>query len=155
MAISDGPAERSAHSTHPTPQAGKRPGLLIVDHGTRAAANNRHLEELAQAVAQERPEWLVQHAHMELAEPDFAQGIEQLVARGADEILVHLHFLGAGFHVRESIPELVAEARARHPQLPIETTEPLGRDPRLVEIVVGRMDRQSLESRAARQSSKA
>lgn len=158
MTISDRPAERSAHSA---PQASKRPGLLIVDHGTRAAANNRHLEDLAQAVARERPGWLVEHAHMELAEPDFAQGIDRLVERGADEILVHLHFLGAGFHVRESIPALLAEARARHPQLPIEVTEPLGRDPRLVEIVVGRMDRQSRPSRpsrpsrAPRQSSKA
>jgi len=146
-----------------TSHASRRRGLLIVDHGTRATAHNRHLEELAEAVARERPEWLVQHAHMELAEPDFAQGIERLVERGADEILVHLHFLGAGFHVRESIPALLAEARARHPQLPIEATEPLGRDPQLVGIVVGRMDRQSRPSPgspsrpsgAARQSSKA
>jgi sirohydrochlorin ferrochelatase len=149
MTISDRTAERSPGSV---PHASKRPGLLIVDHGTRAAANNRQLEELARAVARERPDWLVEHAHMELAEPDFAQGIERLVERGADEILVHLHFLGAGFHVRESIPALLAEARARHPQLPIEATEPLGRDPRLVEIVVGRMDRRSRESRESRES---
>ncbi|HKK52853.1 MAG TPA: CbiX/SirB N-terminal domain-containing protein [Myxococcota bacterium] len=127
------------------------PALLIVDHGTRAAHANLHLEELARSVAKERPGWLVQHAHMELAEPDFGTGIELLVERGAREILVHLHFLGAGYHVRESIPSLIAEARSRHPRVPIETTEPLGRDPRLVDIVVGRMD---LQSRSARQSSK-
>ena len=154
MTISDRP-DAAEDPTRSAPHAVKRQGLLIVDHGTRAAANNRQLAELAEAVARERPDWLVEHAHMELAEPDFAQGIERLAERGADEILVHLHFLGAGFHVRESIPALLGEARARHPQLPIEATEPLGRDPRLVEIVVGRMDHQSRPSRESRQSSKA
>ena len=128
-----------------------RRALLIVDHGTRAASANRHLEELARAVASQRPDWLVQHAHMELAQPDFPTGIDLLVERGAQEILVHLHFLGAGFHVRESIPKLIERARERHPRVSLATTEPLGRDPRLVDIVVGRMDGQG---RDARQSSK-
>lgn len=119
-----------------------RPSLLIVDHGTRIAEANRGLAELARAVAAQRPDWLVQHAHMELAQPDFATGVDLLVERGASSVLVHLHFLGLGYHVRETIPELVASARRRHPRVPIETTEPLGRDPRLVEILVGRMDAQ-------------
>lgn len=115
-------------------------GLLIVDHGTRSDAANARLAELAQRVAEARPDWLVRHAHMELAEPDFAAGVEALVAEGAREILVHLHFLGAGLHVRETIPGLVGEARARHPEVAIETTRPLGDDPRLVEILLDRLD---------------
>jgi sirohydrochlorin ferrochelatase len=134
-----------------TDSPSRRPALLIVDHGTRAATANRHLADLAGAVAAQRPSWLVQHAHMELAEPDFPTGIDLLVARGASEIVVHLHFLGGGLHVRESIPQLVETARARHPDVPIETTEPLGRDPRLVEIVIARVEDQV---RDARQSSK-
>lgn len=126
--------------------------LLIVDHGTRNAEANRRLAELARAVARERPDWLVQHAHMELGDPSFDTGVEWLVERGALEILVHLHFLGVGMHVRETIPSLVEEARARHPHVEIRLTEPLGRDPRLVDIVVDRMDAQR---RAPRQRSKA
>ncbi|MBW2426323.1 MAG: cobalamin biosynthesis protein CbiX [Deltaproteobacteria bacterium] len=129
-----------------------RPALLIVDHGTRSKAANQQLEELACVVADERPDWLVQHAHMELGHPDLATGIERLIERGASEILVHLHFLGGGLHVRETIPALIEEARARHPGIPILLSEPLGRDPRLAEIVVGRMDDQL---RGARQRSKA
>jgi sirohydrochlorin ferrochelatase len=124
-----------------------RPALLIVDHGTRSAAANEQLAELARVVADERPDWLVQHAHMELGHPDLATGIEQLVERGASEILVHLHFLGGGLHVRETIPALIEEARARHPRVPILLSEPLGRDPRLAEIVLGRMDDQLRDSR--------
>jgi sirohydrochlorin ferrochelatase len=127
-------------------------GLLIVDHGTRSAAANAPLVELAKKVGIARPDWIVEHAHMELAEPDFDTAIDRLVSRGASEILVHLHFLGVGYHVRESIPRLVAIARERHTTISIETTEPLSDDDRLVQIILDRMDAQSNPDR---QSSKA
>lgn len=127
-------------------------GLLIVDHGTRSAAANAPLVELAKKVGIARPDWIVEHAHMELAEPDFDTAIDRLVSLGASEILVHLHFLGVGYHVRESIPRLVAIARARHTTISIETTEPLSDDDRLVQIILDRMDAQSNPDR---QSSKA
>lgn len=129
----------------------QRRAILIVDHGTRNEEARKALAGIAAEVASARPDWLVEHAHMELAEPDFIAGIDTLVARGATHIYVHLHFLGAGYHVRESIPELVLEASERHASIWIEISEPLGHDPRIVDIVVERMDRQSIDSR---QSSK-
>ena len=124
--------------------------ILIVDHGTRNEAARETLVQLAAEVARARPDWLVEHAHMELAEPDFDAGVDTLVARGATHIYVHLHFLGAGYHVRESIPALVARASERHDAIAIETSEPLGHDPRMADLVIDRMDRQT---RADRQSS--
>jgi sirohydrochlorin ferrochelatase len=120
-----------------------QPGLLIVDHGTRNATANAPLAELASRVGDARPSWLVEHAHMELAEPDFDTAIDRLVSRGASQILVHLHFLGVGYHVRESIPRLVASARERHTTISIEITTPLGEDARVLDIVLDRMDAQS------------
>jgi len=131
-----------------------RRGLLVVDHGTRSAEANARLAGFAQILAEARPDWLVAHAHMELAEPNIDSGIDSLVAAGATEILVHLHFLVAGYHVRESIPQGIEVARERHPKILITTTAPLGEDPRLVEIVVERMDAQ-LEGVSERRSSKA
>jgi len=125
--------------------------ILIVDHGTRNEAARETLVQLAAQVARARPDWLVEHAHMELAEPDFDAGVDTLVARGATHIYIHLHFLGAGYHVRESIPGLVARASERHETIAIETSEPLGHDPRIADLVVDRMDRQT---RAERHSSK-
>jgi sirohydrochlorin ferrochelatase len=125
--------------------------ILIVDHGTRNEAAREALARLADTVAEARPDWLVAHAHMELAEPDFDSGIDTLVARGATHIYIHLHFLGAGYHVRESIPKLVARATERHATILIETGDPLGHDPRIAELVLDRMDQESL---ADRQSSK-
>jgi len=135
----------------PKPTKPLQRALLIVDHGTRSAEANAPLAELARTLAEVRPDWLVEHAHMELAEPDFETAIARLVADGADEILVHLHFLGDGYHVRETLPRLIAKARERHAAIPICATLPLGRDPRIVEIVLDRMD---LQSASDRQSSK-
>ncbi len=124
-----------------------RHGLLIVDHGTRSAEANTLLAELAGKVDAARPDWLVEHAHMELSEPDFDTGIDRLVSHGASEILVHLHFLSVGYHVRESIPGLVARARERHPTIPIVTSAPIGEDAQIVDIVLDRMDAQSARDR--------
>ena len=99
------------------PSSAQRRALLIVDHGTRSAEANLRLAAFAEQVASARPEWRVTHAHMELAQPDMPTAIDALVAEGAVEIHIHLHFLSAGYHVRETIPELVEAARARHTQM--------------------------------------
>jgi sirohydrochlorin ferrochelatase len=125
-------------SRNDAPKIGR--GLLIVDHGTRSESANARLAVFADRIASERPGWLVVHAHMELAAPNFEQAIDSLVRSGANRILVHLHFLGSGYHVRESIPQLVDAARERHPQVEIQTSTPIGDDPRLLQIVVDRMD---------------
>lgn len=116
-----------------------RRGLLIVDHGSRSDDANARLAALARRIAEARPDWLVAHAHMEIATPDFEAGIDALVARGARMILVHLQFLGSGLHVRETLPRLAERACARHPGVAIELSTPLGDDPRLVEIVLDQM----------------
>lgn len=123
----------------------RRRAILIVDHGTRNDAARQSLVRVAAEVARARPEWLVEHAHMELAEPNFDVGIDSLVERGATHVYVHLHFLGAGYHVRETIPKLVARASERHTTIVIETSEPLGHDPRIIDLVVDRMDRQGTD----------
>ncbi|MGY8737040.1 MAG: sirohydrochlorin chelatase [bacterium] len=119
----------------------QRRALLIVDHGTRSAEANLRLAAFPQQVASARPEWRVTHAHMELAQPDMPTAIDALVAEGAVEIHIHLHFLSAGYHVRETIPELVEAARARHTQIDIRVFAPIGEDPRLVDIVIDQIDR--------------
>jgi sirohydrochlorin ferrochelatase len=115
--------------------------LLIVDHGTRRSEANESLARFARRIAEARPEWQVAHAHMELAQPDVPTAIEALVAAGATEIHLHLHFLSRGYHVRETIPELVDAARARHDHVRFHLSDPIGEDPRLIEIVVDRIDR--------------
>ena len=114
----------------------QRRALLIVDHGSRNADANAAMADFAERVAAARPDWRVAHAHMEIARPDVTETIDVLVAEGVTEIRVHLHFLGRGYHVRETIPELIDAARARHPALRITVSDPIGEHARLVDLVV-------------------
>jgi sirohydrochlorin ferrochelatase len=114
--------------------------VLLVDHGSRRGEANAQLDALAERVRSRLPDHFVQVAHMELAAPSVAQGIDACVAAGAEEIVVHPYFLGPGRHTRHDIPRLVAEAAARHAGLRIAVSEPLGLHDKLVDVVVARVD---------------
>lgn len=113
--------------------------LLLIDHGTRDPATNARLAEFARRVGERRPDWLVTHAHMEFGEPNLAQAVASLVAAGSKEIRVQPHFLTSGYHVTTSIPALIEEAKACHPDVTFDVTAPVGEDDRLIDIVAARI----------------
>ena len=113
-------------------------GVLVVDHGSRRAASNEQLEVLSGRVAALLPETTVRAAHMELAEPTIAQGVDSLVAEGCGELVILLCFFADGRHVSEDIPALVAEATARHPDLKWRIGEPLGPHDDLARLLLKR-----------------
>jgi sirohydrochlorin ferrochelatase len=114
--------------------------IILVDHGSRREAANRHLEGLAALVAGERSDWVIRIAHLELAEPSVPAVIDDCVAVGAREVILHPFFLLPGRHTVVDLPEHAEAARRRHPGVTFRITETLGLDPRLVSIVLDRID---------------
>jgi len=114
--------------------------ILLVDHGSRRNQANEQLEGMAELVSERVPDTIVHVAHMEIAEPDIAQGVDACAADGADEIVVHPYFLAPGNHSTSDIPRLVGEAAARHPGLRVRVSEPLGLHPKLVDVILDRVD---------------
>lgn len=114
--------------------------VLLVDHGSRRPEANALLESVAAAVAERVPEWIVRCAHMELAPPDIAAGIDACVSSGADEIVVCPYFLGPGNHTSKDIPRLVDAASARHSKIRVRIADPLGLHPKLVDVLLDRVD---------------
>ena len=113
--------------------------ILLVDHGSRQPEANRVVETLAEALQGRAPDRVVRVAHMELAVPDVAAGIDACVAAGADEIDVQPYFLGPGSHTSRDIPRLVEEAARHHPGLRVRISAPLGVHEKLVDIVLERL----------------
>jgi sirohydrochlorin ferrochelatase len=113
--------------------------LLIVDHGSRRAAANALLEEVATLVREAMPEQGVRVAiaHMELAAPSIDEAFAILKAQGVEEVRVMPYFLGPGRHVTEDIPALVEEAATAH-GLDAEVTPHLGVHPLLAQLVLER-----------------
>ena len=87
-----------------------------------------------------RPDWIVEVAHLEIAPPSIAEGIARCAARGAQEIVVHPYFLAPGRHTTEDIPRLVREAAEAYPQIPVRVSRPLGLHPKLVDVILDRVE---------------
>ena len=113
--------------------------ILLIDHGSRREEANELLERVADQIRVRAPESIVETAHLEIAEPDIAEGIDACVKRGATQIVVHPYFLGPGRHTSEDIPAQVERARERHPNIRIRISEPLGGHAALVEAILDRV----------------
>lgn len=114
--------------------------ILLVDHGSRRAEANAVLDEVAALLRRRVPERIVRVAHMELAPPSVAEGIEACVAAGAREIVVHPYFLAPGSHGARDVPALVAAAARRHPAVSIRVSAPLGAHEGLVDAILARVE---------------
>ena len=113
-------------------------GLLLVDHGSRRTESNAQLDDMARRVQALRPAAVVVAAHMEIAEPNIAQGLAQLIASGATEIRVLMYFLSDGRHSREDVPTLVREAMLAHPGISVTCGQALGPHDALAALLLER-----------------
>jgi sirohydrochlorin ferrochelatase len=132
------PRPTTQSTTRPAARSGER-AIVLIDHGSRRDEANRQLEELADKVREREADTIVRTAHLEIVEPSLADAIGDCVNQGARDIIVHPYFLGPGRHTSEDIPRLAAEARARHPEVSIRVSAPLGIHDKLVDVVLERV----------------
>ena len=104
------------------------PSLLIIAHGSRRAASNDEVRQLAGQVRAQPGQAYdhVETAFLELAEPSIPEGLAALAAKGATEIVAFPYFLAAGTHVANDIPEAIAEFSRSHPAVKVRLTPHLG-----------------------------
>jgi sirohydrochlorin ferrochelatase len=125
----------------PAPAPAQHTVIVIVDHGSRRDEANAVVADVARLVqvrAGERA--TVRFAHMEISEPALGSVIDECVSAGARRVIVQPLFLAPGKHAARDIPELVADARRRHPGVQLELGRVIGADPLLAEIVWSRCD---------------
>ena len=114
-------------------------GILIVDHGSvRAEANEmlRCMANLLQTMA--GSEIVVRYAHMELAEPDIAQGFTDCVRAGATEVTVFPYMLSPGRHSTTDIPRIVSRTAEKFPDVTFSVTPAFGVHEKLGELILDR-----------------
>ena len=120
-------------------------GVVVVDHGSVAAASNAMLLEIVAEFRRATGYTIVEPAHMELAEPSIAAAFDRCVEQGATRVVVFPYFLLPGRHSQEDIPQLAAEAAAKHPGVECRVAAPFGRHAGMFEIMQDRI-RESLEN---------
>lgn len=113
--------------------------IIVIDHGSKRDAANAMLFDMIAQYRAVTGATIVEGAHMELAAPTLDEAVAACVAQGATQIVVHPYFLAPGRHSTGDIPAMVAAVAARHPNLPIHVSKPLGVAPELATVMQRRI----------------
>lgn len=117
----------------------KNTAILMMAHGSRIPEANDAVREIAAMVKKITGYDIVEVSFREQHLPNIQQGIDACVAQGAERVLLIPYFLFIGAHVQEDLPEEMARARARHPQVEFAMGKHLGVHKKLAEVVVERV----------------
>jgi sirohydrochlorin ferrochelatase len=115
-----------------------RTALLLIAHGSRRPEANADLEHLAEVLRARGEFAFVQPSYLELCEPGIVSGGEICVAEGAERVVLLPYFLSAGVHVVKDLTAARNELANRFPEVEFLLAEPLGRHPKMAEIVLDR-----------------
>jgi len=115
-------------------------GIVLFAHGSRDREWARPFETLA-ATLTAKVTGPVVIAYLESMQPALAEAIGTLVQHGATSIRVVPVFLGAGSHIKEDLPRLVARARTDHPKVAIRLDAPIGEQSTVIEAIAAAIAR--------------
>jgi sirohydrochlorin cobaltochelatase len=101
-------------------------GIVLLAHGARDAKWAEPFASIARQMRELAPQRPVTLAFLELMLPDLLTAAAQLAAAGCTRITVVPLFLGAGGHVREDVPRLVAQAARQLPAVHVTCTLAIG-----------------------------
>ena len=103
-----------------------RTGLILFAHGARDPRWAAPFEAVAARVRAQRPGVPVRLAFLEFMTPTLPEAGAELAALGCTELQVLPMFLGAGGHVRQDLPLLIAAVREAHPGLSVRLAPAVG-----------------------------
>ncbi|HEX2770640.1 MAG TPA: CbiX/SirB N-terminal domain-containing protein [Geobacteraceae bacterium] len=113
--------------------------VLMMAHGSRIPEANDAVRDIAAMVKDITGFAIVEVSFREQHLPNIQQGIDACVARKAERIILMPYFLYMGAHVREDLPEEMAEAKQRYPHVDFVMGSHLGVHGKLAEVVVERI----------------
>lgn len=108
--------------------------LVLVAHGSRSPAGLAEMDALVEALAGARRGTDVRLGYLELCDPPATAVVEDVLAAGAEQVVVVPLMLHAAGHSKSDVPAVVADARSRHPRARVRYARPLGADHALLEL---------------------
>jgi len=107
-------------------------GIVLLGHGSKDPQWSQPFEKIAVSLGKRLPAVAVFLAYLEHG-PSLDEAVTALVAKGALSIRVVPLFLGAGGHVKEDLPKLVAQAK--RPEVNLLLDRPIGEQPEIIEAI--------------------
>jgi len=124
-----------------------RSQLILFAHGSRDPRWRAPFLDLLENLRAELGRAGVSLAFMEFAEPTLMDVARDARGEGVEHLRLLPLFLAGGAHVAKDIPEQVAAVEKACPGLKVEVLDPVGEDPRFVELIA-RIARENAPSRA-------
>lgn len=110
-------------------------GLVLFAHGSRDPQWHRPMQAVREQLLLLQPNAMCLCAYLEISQPSLAQAIDQLVAGGCRRVQVLPLFLGTGRHARQDLPQLLAAAQHRHPQVQIASAPSVGENSQVIALM--------------------
>ena len=115
------------------------PALVALAHGSRDPRSVATITALTERVARMRPDLRVEPAFLELSDPLVGDVIDRLYAEGHDEIVLVPLLISSAHHANVDIPKVVEAATTRHPDLRVHSTDVLGVEASLFDVLDKRL----------------
>ena len=112
-------------------------GLVLFAHGARDPEWARPFEAIRDRIRAQRPELPIALAYLEVMTPALDEAIAAVAARGASCVTVFPLFMAQGGHLKQDLPRILDDIRAKHPHLPIALETAIGDVPELLDAIAG------------------
>lgn len=113
--------------------------ILLVAHGSRRSAANADLIQLAEMIANEVDDEIVETGYLELTEPTIPEGLRKCAKRGATSIAILPYFLSQGTHVTNDLADFRDQFLQEFPDVSCVVCPPIGLDAKLVDLMLMRL----------------
>lgn len=115
--------------------------VLLIAHGSKKSKQNDMLFDIVDMVREiVGGEYIVDGAFMSFSEMNIDFKLQEIIDKGATEIVIVPYLLFAGNHFLETIPTTVNAFMSMYPKVKVTYKNSLGVDKRLAEIVVDRIN---------------
>lgn len=108
---------------------------VVIAHGSREAKANEDFVAFVGALQKKNPKRKIRAAFLELAKPSITETLITCAEEGAQEIFIMPLMLFSGRHVKNDIPRMAQEVKAKYPALDFHYARPLAETPGMVEFM--------------------
>ncbi len=121
----------------------KKEAIVILGHGSIRPEGQEVIYKTTDNYRAKHPQKCVRYAFVEVASPSLEEAIEELLSKGVEKITVMPLFLSFGHHIKEELPKRMAKIAEENVNTTFITTDPIGADPLLCDIIDARIAKTS------------
>lgn len=120
--------------------------IVLFAHGARTAQWADPFRRMALELGGLLPGERIALAFLELMRPSLPECVASLYAEGVRSLRVVPVFLGAGGHLKDDLPKLVDELKARYRDLEVAVDAPIGEQPEVIAAIARAVARKGVSA---------